>query len=123
MFEAMWNVVLLSEVDTWYLALARSDSQASEHVTAAVDMLASNGPSLGRPIVDRIKGSTQHNMKELRPSGTNVRILFIFDPARNAVLLVAGNKTGNWKSWYDTNIPLAKRRYAAWLAGDHDKEV
>lgn len=36
-----------------------------------------------------------------------------------AVLLVAGDKEGEWKSWYDENIPLAEDRYAKWLAGDY----
>jgi hypothetical protein len=40
-------------------------------------------------------------MKELRPAGTSIRILFIFDSARQAVLLLGGDKAGNWRSWHD----------------------
>ncbi len=72
------------------------------------------GPSLGRPLVDRIAGSRLHNLKELRPpsAGTSeVRILFIFDPDRNAVLLVAGDKSGQWSTWYQGAILLAEERY------------
>lgn len=64
-------------------------------VAEAVDRLLDEGPALGRPLVDRISGTDLHNLKELRPgsSGTSeVRILFIFDPLRNAVLLIAGDK-------------------------------
>ena len=68
------------------------------------------------------RGSVRHNMKELRPSATNVRILFIFDPERQAVLLVAGDKAGNWSGWYDENIPIADDRYDRWLAGGYDNE-
>jgi hypothetical protein len=53
-------------------------------------------------------------MKELRPGSSGaseIRILFAFDPVRRAVLLVAGDKAGNWRGWYDTNIPLADKRY------------
>ncbi|HRD61156.1 MAG TPA: type II toxin-antitoxin system RelE/ParE family toxin [Nocardioides sp.] len=64
----------------------------------------------------------RHNMKELRPSATSVRILFIFDPERQAVLLVAGDKAGNWSGWYDENIPIADDRYDRWLAGGYDNE-
>lgn len=116
----MANVVLLDEVDDWFVALAKTDPTASDAVTAAIDMLEEHGPTLGRPIVDRVKGSKSHNMKEIRPSSTNIRILFIFDPKRNAVLLVAGDKTGNWKGWYDTNIPIADSRYQRWLDGEYD---
>ena len=60
-------------------------------------------------------------MKELRPASTHVRILFVFDPKRRAILLVAGDKTGNWTSWYDTNIALAEQRYENWLTeGERD---
>ncbi|WP_203685146.1 type II toxin-antitoxin system RelE/ParE family toxin, partial [Actinoplanes siamensis] len=46
---------------------------------------------------------------------TEMRILFIFDPARNAVLLVAGDKAGQWTAWYRQAIPLAEARYATYL--------
>lgn len=117
-----WEVILLSEVEGWFLGLAQEDDDQINAVTAAIDMLAANGPTLGRPLVDRIKGSARHNMKELRPSRTSIRILFIFDPARSAVLLVAGDKAGNWKGWYEENIPVAEQRYNTWLAEQHGGE-
>ncbi|CAM3508774.1 type II toxin-antitoxin system RelE/ParE family toxin [Occultella aeris] len=117
-----WNVVLVDEVDQWFLALAQADYDI-DTVAAAIDLLEEHGPNLGRPVADRVKGSKRHNMKELRPSGTSIRILFIFDPNRNAVLLVAGDKTGNWSGWYERNIPVAEERYDAWLAGNYDEEV
>jgi hypothetical protein len=86
-------------------------------VTGAIDLLEMEGPTLGRPIVDRVNGSNFHSMKELRPAGTSMRILFIFDPRRQAILLLGGDKAGNWKSWYDKNIPVAEGRYENWLAG------
>jgi hypothetical protein len=61
-------------------------------------------------------------MKELRPSATSIRILFVFDPERRAVLLVAGDKAGDWSGWYDRNIPIAGQRYEAWLGGHYDEE-
>ncbi|WP_436846963.1 type II toxin-antitoxin system RelE/ParE family toxin [Streptomyces atratus] len=65
------------------------------------------------------QGAEQHHMKGLRPgsSGTSeIRILFAFDPVRRAVLLVAGDKAGNWQRWYDADIPLAEKRYQVQLA-------
>jgi hypothetical protein len=58
-------------------------------------------------------------VQELRPGAAGsgeVRILFIFDPLRRAVLLVAGDKAGQWNTWYDEAVPLAERRYAEYLA-------
>lgn len=113
-----WEVILVEEVATWFEELAEADWDSAEQVEDAVDALSMFGPTLGRPLVDRIKGAEQHHLKELRPgsSGTSeIRILFAFDPVRRAVLLVAGDKNGNWQSWYDTNVPLAEKRYKAHL--------
>ena len=76
--------------------------------------LAAVGPALGRPLVDRIHGSRHHNMKELRPPSTGtseVRLLFAFDPEREAVFLVAGDKSGRWETWYRDAVPLADKRF------------
>jgi hypothetical protein len=32
-------------------------------------------------------------------------------PVRRAVLLVAGDKAGNWQRWHDVNLPSAEERY------------
>lgn len=115
-----WEVVLLREVKDWYEQL---DSETSDLVGAALDLLEEKGPSLGRPLVDKINGSEYHNLKELRPGSSGdseVRVLFIFDPDRNAVLLVAGDKSGAWGEWYEANIPVAEGRYEKWLAGEYD---
>jgi hypothetical protein len=87
-------------------------------VAQTIDQLLDEGPQLGRPLVDRITGSRLHNLKELRPGSSGqseVRILFIFDPVRNAVLLVAGDKSGRWQQWYREAIPAAEAAYEAYL--------
>jgi len=58
-------------------------------------------------------------MKELRPPSackTEIRLLFAFDPRREAIFLVAGDKAGNWEGWYRVAIPLADKRFAQHLA-------
>ncbi len=115
---AQWEVILVAEVAAWFEALAQADWTSAEQVEDAIDLLAATGPTLGRPLVDRIKGAEQHHLKELRPGsggGSEIRILFAFDPVRRAVLLVAGDKAGDWRGWYDSNIPLAEKRYRAHL--------
>jgi hypothetical protein len=117
-----WEIVLLDEVETWLLD--EVDEGTYDLVAAAIDKLEQDGPTLGRPLVDKIKGSTLHNLKELRPgsAGTSeVRILFIFDPARRAVLLVAGDKSGRWQDWYDEAVPVAEKRYERWMEGEGDE--
>jgi hypothetical protein len=75
---------------------------------------AEEGPALGRPLVDRIQGSRIHHLKELRPGSagrSEIRVLFAFDPTRSALLLLGGDKAGNWQRWYRENIPLAEQLY------------
>lgn len=94
-------------VDDWLDAL---DDDSADQVLAALTILREVGPALGRPLVDTVTGSRHKNMKELRPGSrgrSELRVLFAFDPVRRAILLVAGDKAGNWTKWYRTNIPLA----------------
>ena len=115
-------MILLDEVDEWFLDLARRDPETADRVAAAIDVLAERGPALGRPLADRIKGSSLHHLKELRPPSTSVRVLFAFDPERQAVLLIGGDKAGQWTGWYTKAIPVAEERYARWLADSDRKE-
>jgi hypothetical protein len=121
----VWTVIFVDEVTDWYRELVDRDPDRAESVAVAINALEAEGPTLGRPLVDSIAGSSLRNLKELRPGSSGrseLRILFVFDPARQAILLVAGDKAGNWVRWYRENIPLAERRYAAWLAGGYAEE-
>jgi hypothetical protein len=112
------EIYLTDQVDHWLDDLAKSDVDSHRQVVFAIEALAEAGPGLGRPLVDRIKGSKIHNLKELRPGSTGrseVRILFVFDPWRSAILLFAGDKAGNWSQWYREAIPRAEHFYAAYL--------
>ena len=62
-------------------------------------MLIEAGPELGHPLADRVHHSRLSNLKELRPGSagrSEIRILYIFDPRRNAVLLAAGDKVAEF---------------------------
>jgi hypothetical protein len=55
-------------------------------------------------------------MKELRVSkGGAIRILFAFDPRRQAVLLIGGDKTGQWLAWYEEAISVADDLFDEYL--------
>lgn len=115
----MWDVKLHPEVEEWFLHLCRTDTASADLISEAIDLLAEHGPALGRPLVDRLKGSAFHHMKELRPGSavsTEVRMIFAFDPVREAVFLVAGDKSGQWQSWYKTAVPLADDRFQEHLS-------
>ncbi len=105
-----WHIDL-TLVEQW---LEQLDVYSYQQVVAALELLAEHGPHLGRPLVDSITGSRHHNMKELRPGsagGSELRMLFAFDPHRTAVALVAGNKAGEWSPWYRRAIGEADRLF------------
>lgn len=80
--------------------------------TAGCDSSKSTARALGRPVVGEISGSLVPHLKELRASkGGALRVLFTFDPLRTAILLVGGDKTGQWNVWYRQPIPEAEALY------------
>jgi hypothetical protein len=120
-----WTIVVVEPVRSWLHDLRHSDQRTLKLISAAVDALAEEGPALGRPLVDTIRGSKFANLKELRPGSagaSEVRLLFVFDPVRQAVLLVGGDKAGNWQGWYRTAIPIAEAAYAEHLQRLHEKD-
>jgi hypothetical protein len=110
----VWKVIETPEFGEWYGSL---DDDAKEDILAKVEVLKAIGPGLGRPQVDTVKGSRHPNLKELRvqSNGRPFRILFAFDPKRQAVLLVGGNKEGD-KRFYDRLIPQADDLFDEYLA-------
>ncbi len=117
-----WEIYQTDEVADWMGNLRRTEPEAADQVEAAVDVLAEYGPTLGRPLVDTLAGSKIANLKELRPRRTMVRILFVFDPWRSAILLTGGDKTGQWKKWYEQAIPHAEELYAVYLKERAEEE-
>lgn len=114
------------EVDVEYIKdwLDEQEEDVRLDTIIALLELKEHGPALGMPLVDRIKGSSVHNLKELRPvtgPGSEIRVLFVFDSERRAVCLVAGDKSKGkrrslrWSGWYKQNIPIAEGRYEAYL--------
>ena len=123
--EVRWEILLLEPVSDWFLALCKDAPLTADKVEEALDELALCGPQLGRPLVDRIHGSKIHNLKELRPrvpGRAEVRLLFVFDAEREAIVLVAGDKAGRWRTWYAEAIPLAEERYAAYQREAEEEE-
>lgn len=89
-----------------------------DKLLACAALLERFGPSLGRPRVDTLFGSSHRNMKELRFSvGAGVwRVAFAFDPNRMAILLAAGDKAKVEKRFYERLIREADGRFDTYLA-------
>lgn len=110
---AVWEVEVTDQFLEWWHGLS---VEQQESVTDRVDLLSERGPELGRPVVDRIRASRHHNMKELRAAkGGALRVLFMFDPRREIILLLGGDKSGEWESFYEWAVPLADQLYETYL--------
>jgi hypothetical protein len=74
------------------------------------------GPGLGFPFSSQVKSSRFPEMRELRAQtgGDPLRMLYAFDPRRTAMLLMAGDTTGDDR-WYEINVPLADRLFEGHL--------
>jgi hypothetical protein len=123
-----YELRLYSDVADWLNELDRRDPESYDHVIAAIERLLQAGPGLRRPTVGTIENSRYRNMRELRPrsgSTVSIRILFVFDPKRRVLLLVAGNKAAEsqWAKWYAKAIREADTRYALYLASELEYDM
>jgi hypothetical protein len=109
----MWNIERTDEIAQWIKGL---DDDAKEALLKGFIILKEIGPSLGRPHVDSVKRSRHHNMKELRIQNKLrlFRIFFVFDPLRNVILLIGGDKKGD-RRFYQKMIPVADQLYDKYL--------
>lgn len=113
-----WEILMTAQVEAFLDELYESDRDGHRLVNQAILVLERNGPAEGRPLVDSISASKLSNLKELRPpssGGSEIRILFAFDPWRSAVLLIAGDKSGRWKQWYRAAVPEAEQLYETYV--------
>ena len=111
-----WQVVFHDAFEPEFVALA---TPVQDELLAHALLLRDYGPGLGRPTVDTLKGSKHANMKELRfrHSKEVWRVAFAFDPSRQAVLLVAGDKSGaDQRLFYKRLIDKADSRLTQHLA-------
>ncbi len=85
-----------------------------DNIVAKSLLIEEFGPLLGRPYVDTLKNSKHANMKELRLDVEDGvwHVAFAFDPKRNVIVLVAGNKAGrSQKQFYKNLIKKADARF------------
>ena len=101
------------EFDEWFTSL---EEDLQDAILFSVGLLQAHGFRLGRPHADTLEDSDLSNLKELRVQhrGKPLRVLFAFDPKREALLLIGGNKAGD-KRWYKKMIPVAEAIFAEHL--------
>lgn len=110
----MWKIVFRQRFVTW---LEEQSADLRRDVYASLSLLREEGPLLSRPYADTLKGSRLPNLKELRTQhqGHPIRTFFAFDPIRRAIVLCAGDKTGD-KRFYEKLIPIAEDEFLQHIA-------
>lgn len=109
-----WPVEYTDEFGAWWDTLTEAEQISMD---AHVRKLESRGPNLPFPYSSGINGSRHAHMRELRvqSGGKPLRAFYAFDPRRNAILLIGGDKTGD-KRFYEQMIPVADDLYDEHLA-------
>lgn len=102
------------EFGAWWDGLTEAEQESIAH---GVGLLEAMGPMLGYPHSSAVFGSRHAHMRELRVQhrGRSYRVFYAFDPRRTAILLIAGDKTGD-ERFYQRMVPIADRLYDEHLA-------
>ena len=108
-FRMAYEIEFADEFEFWWNALSQEEQIS---INASAILLEEYGVQLKYPHSSGINRSKHAHVRELRTQheGRPYRTLYAFNPLRTAILLLAGDKTGD-DDWYDKNVPVADRLY------------
>ncbi len=108
------EVEFTDEFGVWWSALNEAEQV---DVAAMVVLLEARDVRLGFPHSSAVRGSRHGHMRELRvqSGGRPIRVFYAFDPRRDAIMLIGGDKTGDDR-FYETYVPVADALYDEHLA-------
>jgi hypothetical protein len=106
------EIVVTDEFKDWYEALSIDEQ---EPVFRVVTLLEELGTKLGYPYSSAIRGSA-YPLRELRVQhrGRPYRVFYAFDPERQAVLLLGGDKSGKDR-FYEEYVPKTEALWERYL--------
>jgi hypothetical protein len=106
------EVIYTDEFASWFERLSEAEQ---DRVYVSVGLLEAYGVTLPFPHSSAIEGAS-FALRELRTQvkGDPLRTLYAFDPTRQAVLLIGGDKSGN-ERFYQRMIPVAERIWSDYL--------
>jgi hypothetical protein len=107
------EVIHTDEFGQWWNALSEEEQGG---VARVVELLRGAGVLLKFPHSSAL-GGTKEALRELRPrrGASPLRVLYAFDPKRDAVLLIGGDK-GSDARFYERIIARAERIWEEYLA-------
>ena len=103
------EVEFTDEFEAWWDSL-EADEQAT--IMEVIGLLRRDGVTLRFPYTSAVHGSRHSHMRELRVQhrGDPYRVFYAFNPLRDAILLIGGNK-GADNRFYRRMVPLADSLY------------
>lgn len=112
------EINVTGDFEQWWDGLTEGQQ---DDVAVAVELLEREGVALGFPRSSAIRGAS-FPLRELRiqSGGHALRVFYAFDPWRDAVLLIGGDKTGDDR-FYVTYIPLSEQIWSEYLK-EREKE-
>jgi hypothetical protein len=118
----MLEVIATDEMVEWFTGLDAEDQEAVDFV---VGLLKDQGTALAGKYSSSIRGSRRLRELRIQSHGRPLRVFYAFDPRRDAVLLIGGDKTGDGR-FYERMIPRATAIWTQYLAeqaaGLHDDD-
>jgi hypothetical protein len=106
------EVIVTDQFADWYHSLDERDADAVEF---SIGLLEQFGVTLGAPHSSRIRGTMLRELR-IQSGGRPLRAFYAFDPARQAVVLTGGDKTGDDRL-YRTKIAEAVTLWNEYLTG------
>jgi hypothetical protein len=106
------EVIVTEQFRAWYESLSETEQ---DRVAFSVGLLEQRGVTLPFPYSSAVAGAS-FALRELRTQadGDPLRTFYAFDPSRQAVLLLGGDKTGDGR-FYQRMIPIAERIWNGYL--------
>jgi hypothetical protein len=108
----MSEVAYTDDFGEWFDSLAEAEQ---DDVAFSVGLVREYGVTLGHPHSSAIKGA-KHALRELRcqSSGRPLRIFYAYNPVRDAVMILGGDKTGDDR-FYERNVAKAEKIWEQYL--------
>ena len=106
------EIIVTDEMKKWYEDLMEAEQEA---VYESVGLLEQFGVKLGFPHSSEIK-NTKYAFRELRAPAnkSELRIIYAFDPSRDAILIIGGDKSGD-SGFYKKIIRKAENIWKEYL--------
>jgi len=112
----MVEVIFTDEFRKW---IESNEEAVRDRLTARIRILRQFGIATPFPYSSMLFG-TKYNFRELRAEIKDkpYRMIYTFNPKRNAIMLLGGDKSGE-KRWYEKSIAKAEKIYEKYLAGEN----